>query len=84
MKPLAVASSIPFTELTMSDKTIEQRITEIIVDQLGVNYRSTEQVVDAFTAVAPNMGASCGMLPLALQADRGAGPGVAGVRGRRS
>src|SRR3546814_6634978 len=29
-----------------------------VVDQLGVNYRSTEQVVHAFTAVAPPMGAA--------------------------
>lgn len=51
-----------------------------VVDQLGVNYRSTEQVVHAFAAVAPHMGASHGMLPLALEADRGAGPGQLEVR----
>src|SRR3546814_10732841 len=34
-----------------------------VVDQLGVNYRSTEQVVLAFTAVAPPMGAVPGSLP---------------------
>jgi DNA helicase-2/ATP-dependent DNA helicase PcrA len=36
-----------------------------ICDQLSVNYRSTQQIVDAFVAVAPHMGASKGMLPLA-------------------
>ncbi|MDP2780403.1 UvrD-helicase domain-containing protein, partial [Devosia sp.] len=51
-----------------------------VVDQLGVNYRSTEQVVHAFAAVAPHMGASHGMLPLALEADRGAGPGKPEIR----
>ncbi len=43
------------------------------VDQLGVNYRSTDQVVRTFAALAPQMGASHGMLPLALEADRGTG-----------
>src|SRR3546814_9890422 len=51
-----------------------------VVDQLGVNYRSTEQVVHAFTAVAPHMGASPGMLPLPLEADRSAGPGKPEIR----
>ena len=46
-----------------------------VVDQLGVNYRSTEQVVHSFAAVAPHMGASYGMLPLAVEADRGRGAG---------
>ena len=45
-----------------------------ICAQLAVNYRSTEQVVDCVVAVAPRMGASAGMLPLALTADRGRGP----------
>ena len=45
-----------------------------ICDQLSVNYRSTQQVVDAFVAVAPHMGASKGMLPLTLTAERGVGP----------
>lgn len=44
------------------------------VDQLAVNYRSTPQVIDAFVSVPPRMGASNGMLPLALTADRPAGP----------
>jgi DNA helicase-2/ATP-dependent DNA helicase PcrA len=46
--------------------------TGAVVDQLGVNYRSTDPVVKAFVAVAPHMSASAGMLPLALEADRGA------------
>ncbi|WP_428393404.1 UvrD-helicase domain-containing protein [Lichenicoccus sp.] len=45
-----------------------------VTDQLGLNYRSTKQIVDTVVAVAPRMGASAGMLPLALQADRGVGP----------
>lgn len=44
------------------------------VDQLGISYRSTQQVIDAFTAFARDMAASKGMLPLQLTADRGAGP----------
>lgn len=44
-----------------------------VIDQLGVNYRSTGQIVRSFVAVGPNMGASRGMLALALQADRGEG-----------
>ena len=31
-----------------------------VTDQLGVNYRSTEQIVHSFVAVAPHMGASNG------------------------
>ena len=44
-----------------------------VTDQLGVNYRSTEQIVHGFVAVAPHMGASNGMLPLQLEADRSKG-----------
>jgi superfamily I DNA/RNA helicase len=44
------------------------------VDQLGVNYRSTEQIVSTVVAISPRMSASQGMLPLALEADRGASP----------
>ena len=44
-----------------------------IVDQLTVNYRSTQEVVDAFVAITPFLGASEGMLPLTLTADRGTG-----------
>jgi DNA helicase-2/ATP-dependent DNA helicase PcrA len=42
-------------------------------DQLEVSYRSTQQVVDVVTSIAPRMGASEGMLPLAITADRGSG-----------
>lgn len=45
-----------------------------VVDQLGVNYRSTEQIVRSFAAVAPHMGASKDMLTFALEAQRGKGP----------
>lgn len=44
-----------------------------VFDQLDVNYRSTEQIVDSLVAMAPRMGASAAMLPLALTADRGRG-----------
>jgi DNA helicase II / ATP-dependent DNA helicase PcrA len=40
-------------------------------DQLLINYRSTEPIVKVVTAIAPRMGASKGMLNLALEADRG-------------
>lgn len=53
---------------------------EAVIDQLGVNYRSTEQIVDSFVAVAPHMGASEGMLKLKLEADRGKGPGRPEIR----
>ncbi len=45
-----------------------------VADRLEINYRSTQQVIDAFTAFAPEMSASEGMLPLALVAARGTGP----------
>lgn len=51
-----------------------------VVDKLGVNYRSTTQIVDTFVAVAPRMGASAGMLPLALATERGSGPEKAQIR----
>lgn len=41
------------------------------VDALEVNYRSCQEVVDAFCQVASQMSASIGMLPLQLQARRG-------------
>lgn len=44
-----------------------------VVDRLDVNYRSTEPIVQTFVTIAPHMGASAGMLPLALEADRGPG-----------
>ena len=51
-----------------------------MVDQLRINYRSTAQIIDVVRAVAPHMGASAGMLPLALTADRGSGPGKPEIR----
>ena len=45
-----------------------------VTDQLGVNYRSTEQIVHSLLAVAPHMGASNGMLTLDLEAVRSKGP----------
>ena len=51
-----------------------------VADQLGLSYRSTQQIVDAFVAIAPRMGASTGMLPLALEADRGLGPAKPEIR----
>ena len=42
-------------------------------DQLSISYRSTSQIVETVVAIAPQMGFSEGMLPLALSADRGAG-----------
>ena len=44
------------------------------IDQLDVNYRSTEQIVESTVKVAPHMGASADMLPLVLSASRGSGP----------
>ena len=43
------------------------------VDQLTVNYRSTAQIMDSFVEIASRMGASDGMLPLVLEANRGTG-----------
>jgi DNA helicase-2/ATP-dependent DNA helicase PcrA len=51
-----------------------------VIDQLGVNYRSTEPIVDSLVAVAPQMGASKGMLTLLLEADRSAGPSRPEIR----
>ena len=51
-----------------------------VTDQLGVNYRSAEQIVDSFVTVAPNLGASNGMLPLELVADHGKGPNLPEIR----
>ncbi|HEX2134792.1 MAG TPA: ATP-dependent DNA helicase [Microvirga sp.] len=44
---------------------------DVAVGQLSVNYRSSQEIVDAVVGFAPHMGASEGMLPLALTADRG-------------
>jgi DNA helicase-2/ATP-dependent DNA helicase PcrA len=43
------------------------------INQLGISYRSTQQVIEAFTAFAKDMGASKDMLALTLTADRGVG-----------
>jgi superfamily I DNA/RNA helicase len=43
-----------------------------VIDRLGINYRSSQEVIAAFSAIAPHMAVSQGMLGLALQADRGA------------
>lgn len=45
-------------------------------DQLSVNYRSSDEIVRTLTSVAPRLGASQEMLPLAFNADRG----PAGIR----
>jgi DNA helicase II / ATP-dependent DNA helicase PcrA len=49
-----------------------QTYPDAVIDRLELNYRSTQEIVDAFVAVAPHMGASTGMLPLALTAQAGA------------
>lgn len=41
------------------------------VDRLEINYRSSDEIVKTLEAVAPNLGASRGMLPLSLTAARG-------------
>ena len=51
-----------------------------IWDQLGVNYRSTEQIARSFVTVASHMGASRGMLPLNLEAARNKGPTCPEIR----
>jgi DNA helicase II / ATP-dependent DNA helicase PcrA len=50
------------------------------VDQLGISYRSTQQVIDTFTAFARDIGASEGLLPLNLTAERGRGPELTDLR----
>ncbi|MCF2523216.1 ATP-dependent helicase [Bradyrhizobium sp. G127] len=50
------------------------------IDQLEISYRSIQQIIDAFSALAPHMGASEGMLSLRLTADRGAGPEIPDLR----
>lgn len=42
-----------------------------MIDRLGINYRSSQEVIATFSAIAPHMAASQGMLPLALEADKG-------------
>ena len=51
-----------------------------VIGQLAINYRSTKQIVSSFVSVAPKMGASEGMLPLNLTANRGSGPAKPEVR----
>ena len=51
-----------------------------VIDQLDVNYRSTEQIVESVVKVAPHMGASADMLPLCLSASRGSGPAKPQIR----
>lgn len=48
-----------------------QEYPDVAIDQLAINYRSSHEVIGAFQAVAPHMAASRGMLPLALEANRG-------------
>ncbi|MFZ0693492.1 MAG: UvrD-helicase domain-containing protein, partial [Alphaproteobacteria bacterium] len=43
----------------------------VVVDQLRINYRSSQEIINAFTTIAPRMAASHGMLPLTLEADKG-------------
>ncbi len=51
-----------------------------VIDRLDINYRSTQQVINAFSDFAGRMGASHGMLPLVLKASRGDGPGIPEIR----
>jgi DNA helicase II / ATP-dependent DNA helicase PcrA len=44
---------------------------DAVSDRHSVNYRSSQEIVDAFEAVAPRMRASQGMLPLDLEANHG-------------
>lgn len=53
---------------------------EPTIDKLEINYRSSKQIVDSFVATAPKMGASEGMLPLTLVANKGPGPAVTEIR----
>lgn len=50
------------------------------IDQLGVNYRSTRQIVSTIVAVASRMGASRGGPALQLESSRGTGPTCPEVR----
>jgi DNA helicase II / ATP-dependent DNA helicase PcrA len=44
---------------------------DVAVGQLSINYRSSQEIVETVNGFAPHMGASHGMRPLALTADRG-------------
>jgi len=57
-----------------------QDYSNSLTDQLTINYRSTEQIVGAFAGMTRHMGASTGMLPLTLTADRGSGANGAEIR----
>jgi DNA helicase-2/ATP-dependent DNA helicase PcrA len=43
----------------------------VTIDRLSLNYRSSQEVINVFSAIAPHMAASHGMLPLELVADKG-------------
>lgn len=58
------ASSVNMVKFT-------EEYSKVAVDQLSINYRSSEEVIQAFSVVAPHMAASKGMLPLKLTANRG-------------
>jgi DNA helicase-2/ATP-dependent DNA helicase PcrA len=49
-------------------------------DQLGISYRSTDEIVKLVVAIAPSMGASGGMLALDLASERGPGQGRSQIR----
>lgn len=49
-------------------------------NQLAVNYRSTDEIVRTLVSMAPQMGASEGMIPLCFKSDRGPGPSSIEVR----
>jgi DNA helicase-2/ATP-dependent DNA helicase PcrA len=53
---------------------------EAVADQLSINYRSTRQIVDTVASIAPHMGASREMLPLAFTSERGVGPAKPEIR----
>jgi DNA helicase-2/ATP-dependent DNA helicase PcrA len=48
--------------------------------QLGISYRSTQQIVDTLVGFSPNMAASQGLRPLNLTANRGKGPALPDIR----
>ncbi|MGC2211786.1 MAG: ATP-dependent helicase [Silvibacterium sp.] len=50
------------------------------IDQLKINYRSTEQIVRTFVGFSEQMAASRGMLPLALTARKGRGTSTPEIR----
>ncbi len=49
---------------------------DAVIEQLKINYRSSSQIVGAFTSMAPKMGASAGMLALSLHPQSGEGPSL--------